>query len=106
MTIDEFIKTLASYNIIISSRYHGIIYSILLNVPIIALPIENKLTQAAKELEGVVLADMSVNNLNYYIAQLNTDIINIEEKLLNTKNKNLSISSNTINQLFKAMSEK
>lgn len=54
-SINEFISQLASFDLIISSRYHGVIYSILLGIPVVALPIEPKLKIAASELDGVIL---------------------------------------------------
>ncbi|QPK05349.1 polysaccharide pyruvyl transferase family protein [Vibrio kanaloae] len=105
MSINDFISILSSYNIIISSRYHGVIYSILLNIPVIALPIENKLEQAAKELDGVVLGDLSVNDINYYINIIDSDFEALKNKLENTRENNFRIATDTMDKLTRIIGD-
>ena len=96
MDINDFVNILSCYNIIISSRYHGVIYSILLNIPVIALPIENKLVQAAKELDGVVLGDLGKNDINYYIDVVDSDANELKSKLECTRIRNFKIANETM----------
>ncbi|MBB1389975.1 polysaccharide pyruvyl transferase family protein, partial [Shewanella sp. SG44-6] len=43
-SFDDFIKNLASYDLIVTSRYHGLIYGLLLGIPSIVINIEPKLS--------------------------------------------------------------
>jgi polysaccharide pyruvyl transferase WcaK-like protein len=49
--ISEFIEGLLNYDIIISSRYHGIVFSAVQGIPSIAIEIEPKLKIAAQTLQ-------------------------------------------------------
>ena len=45
----KFLNTLSSFNLIISARYHGLIFASLLNIPFISIEIEPKLKLIAEE---------------------------------------------------------
>ncbi|MCQ6261987.1 polysaccharide pyruvyl transferase family protein [Alcanivorax sp. MM125-6] len=49
-----FLAKMKSMDCIVSSRYHGLIFSIILQVPAIAIKIEDKLTQAARDFHQVL----------------------------------------------------
>ena len=74
--IDKFIQHLKSFDVIVSARYHGLVYATLLGVPSIAIAVEPKLSVAAKDLNlaGIVgvhdLSSLSavINNMNYRLA--------------------------------------
>lgn len=95
ISFNDFLKYLSSFDLVITSRYHGVIYSILLGIPFIALNIEPKLEIAAKELGAIsiisrnTLSELSdiVKNINY-----KKEIEKVEE----TKNKQHIIAINML----------
>lgn len=101
ISIDEFISLLASFDLIISSRYHGVIYSILLEIPVVALPIEPKLKIAANELDGVILYDD--DGLHKAVDNIISNYSNIIERLSKTRIDNYLIASKTMNEFVEAL---
>ncbi|TGE79856.1 hypothetical protein C7Y70_15215 [Pseudoalteromonas sp. KS88] len=99
MTIDDFLNVFGRYELIYSSRYHGVIYSVLLGIPVIALPIEPKLVQASLELPGVTLYEPEHDFLYYKdYAQANYD--KIVNSLLETKRLKHKESNQTIDKML------
>ncbi|EPI2683607.1 polysaccharide pyruvyl transferase family protein [Vibrio cholerae] len=100
-SINEFISKLASFDLIISSRYHGVIYSILLEIPVVALPIEPKLKIAASELDGVILYK------NEGFCKIVDNIIlnhkDIICRLSKTKEDNYLIAKETMNKFVEVL---
>lgn len=84
-TILGFSSLLSEYKLIISSRYHGIIFSLIHNIPAIAINIEPKLSQVSKEYPNI-----SLWNSSYDSQQLDKLI---EKALYVDFNKNFKISS-------------
>jgi len=66
----KFSSMLSEYKLIISSRYHGVIFAQIHGIPSIAINIEPKLMQVSKEYSGIKLweADYSINDLDQLIA--------------------------------------
>jgi polysaccharide pyruvyl transferase WcaK-like protein len=72
--VDGFVDVLNGYDLIISSRYHGLVYSNLLCIPSISLEIEQKLRVESNELlcVGSVRKD-NVNELHSIISSINME---------------------------------
>ncbi|KAF7788307.1 hypothetical protein PRUB_a2933 [Pseudoalteromonas rubra] len=102
MTLDTFLKKLGRYEMIFSSRYHGVIYSVLLGVPVVALPIEPKLIQASKELDGVLLFDPN-KRFTDYVDLITDNYENIVSTLLETKKSKNQESNKTINLMLESL---
>lgn len=101
MSIDNFISFLASFNVILSSRYHGVIYSVLLEIPVIALPIEPKLRIAADELDGVTLYQGEG-----FLELVENTLLNYDEicaKLSKTRMINHINACDTMNKFIEAL---
>lgn len=49
--IDDFIDHMKSFDVVVSARYHGLIYAALLGIPAIAIELEPKLSVAASDLK-------------------------------------------------------
>ncbi|MGI9887706.1 polysaccharide pyruvyl transferase family protein [Vibrio chagasii] len=75
----DFIKYLNNFDLIVTSRYHGAIYSVLLEIPCIALSIEPKLSIAANELGLYSCLDYS--NLNELPDLIDNLKINIKSEV-------------------------
>ncbi|MFS1161233.1 polysaccharide pyruvyl transferase family protein [Aeromonas salmonicida] len=99
--IDEFISILSFYDVIFSSRYHGVIYSILLEIPVVALPIEPKLKIAANELDGVIL----YHDEGFLISVKNilSRYDDIRARLSKTRVDNRIIACQTIEKFIEAL---
>ncbi len=54
-TIMDFSKIISEYSLIISSRYHGVIFGIIHSIPTIAIEIEPKLEQVSKDYSSHVV---------------------------------------------------
>ncbi|HGS4803639.1 TPA: polysaccharide pyruvyl transferase family protein [Vibrio parahaemolyticus] len=68
---NEFIQKLAEYKLVISSRFHGIVYSTLLNIPAIAIEIEPKLKIGAELNTGLIWnGEFTLDNLEQLIKKL------------------------------------
>lgn len=102
MTIDSFLDKLGSYKMIFSSRYHGVIYSVLLGVPVVALPIEPKLVQASKELSGVILFDEN-NGFGHYESLVSDNYEEIVSELLKTKAEKQKESSSVLDAMLEKL---
>lgn len=101
MDIDDFILELSKFKILITSRFHGIVYSILLDRAVISLPIEPKLEQAAKELDGVIAFNGEC--LNSLIKEVEENYSNIIYRLNYTKLKNHVVANNTLNDFLDSL---
>lgn len=102
MTINKFLDTLGNYKMVFSSRYHGVIYSVLLGIPVIALPIEPKLVQASIELSGVILYDPEMG-FAHYKNQIENNYDKITADLLETKKRKYIESNKTIDTLLESL---
>jgi len=102
MTINEFLETFGNYKMVFSSRYHGVIYSVLLGIPVIALPIEPKLIQASIELNGVILYKPQMG-FKHYKNQIENNYDKISADLLETKRLKFIESNKTIDTLLASL---
>ncbi|EKG0038836.1 polysaccharide pyruvyl transferase family protein [Vibrio cholerae] len=91
--IDDFVLKLREFDFIISSRYHGIIYSVILNIPALSMPIENKLIQVTIDIPCVAL--YKGGNLSDYILN-NSDIIYEKQIEIDAYRKKLKNSADTM----------
>lgn len=76
--LDDFLRVLSNYDLFVSSRFHGVIFGALLNIPSIAIEIEPKL-RVTKELldNGVSIWEqpfsedlsLKIGNINYIEAK-------------------------------------
>lgn len=63
MTIPEFCHKLGQADVIVSSRFHGVVFSILLGIPFVAIDVERKLVEAQKKYNkaGVIFRPRNTN---------------------------------------------
>jgi polysaccharide pyruvyl transferase WcaK-like protein len=100
-SFNEFIKYLNNFDLIITSRYHGAIYSVLLDIPCIALAIEPKLLIAASELKLFSVVEYGeVDKISSLIKKLRSNISAEVDKIDNIRIEKKCEAENMLDTLM------
>ena len=87
--IDDFIKELSLYDYIITSRFHGVIYSTLLGIPAISIEIEPKLSIVSNLNSGLLFKnDMGLDDITSLCSELEDNFIFYRDRVIKSKHKN------------------
>lgn len=98
ISFDEFIIYLSSFDLIVTSRYHGVVYSILLDIPFIVLSIEPKLEIAGNELGAIsIIAENDLKNITEVISHI--DFPQEIEKVKTTRLEQNIIALEMLNEM-------
>lgn len=92
-----FSNMLSEYKLIISSRYHGVIFAQIYGIPSIAVNIEPKLAQVSKEYSGIKLwgGDYNINELEKLIC----DSFESHSYITKENIAEISILNNSLNKI-------
>lgn len=101
---ENMLNRIASTDLVITSRFHGLVYSMLLRVPAIALNIEPKLKIASKELHSIACLEHSeISSLDSIISKL--DISKELDEIAKVTEEKREVASNMIAHLLENMQE-
>ena len=100
--ISSFIENMADYDVIISARYHALVFAAVLGIPTIAIEVEPKLSIAAAALKpgcGLWRQPFDPEDLVMMVSQILDDYQTSVEAILLTAEAQRSLSTAMVNEL-------
>lgn len=97
--LECFIKTLNTFDLFLSARFHGVIFGALLGIPSISIEVEQKLTLVSRMIYGHELVwkqPFNMEDLRILISRSQKEYDNLTKKIEKSNNENMLKS----NQMF------